>query len=605
LTIRLVSDTIECLNESLSRIFPPFHPHDFEIRYTDSDGDRITVATTADLVEALSLPPPLLLTITPRRRDQGTVQEPPTPAGQLSDDIWNKLLSYEQIARACPVLVDLVVPDDQKRNLLASLQDQTKWSHYRSEFSKIGARRLIVRGIIERFIQDFVRDPGLRTAFLETINAILSNDNDIQAREGVSFQLNILSHTTSAPSLDGLISDATQGSATRPIDMIQRVHDEQVIRLLRCPHCRTVGPCRAITGARGLENWWHCKACLREFQPHSYADIGRRMHTVIEAELDCPKCYRRTVCYSLTGLDAMYDLWRCGDPQCGRVFQAHDPPSPSDIDGKLQTHDAIHHEERLDRNLNPLQRVFKATYKGHTVACKHLALIPDTSLTDAVTIFDSRINEYRRWSTIEHPHIVKLEAYYASTALIFFVMELLDCTLTKILSMSERQVPKRLGLPWNDDSKIQAARQIVNGVIYLHRQKAQCHSDIKPDNILVQVTTSTFKLGDLGDSRGTHGYQAPEIRNNTMNASLPGDIWALGITLFQLLFHERQTPIISATMPPVLPSLLPFQVLNSCVDPSPASRPAAEEVVHWLNALTNEQLRNFSSFEHLPYQRPT
>jgi len=95
-------------------------------------------------------------------------------------------------------------------------------------------------------------------------------------------------------------------------------------------------------------------------------------------------------------------------------------------------------------------------------------------------------------------------------------------------------------------------RDMVSGLAYLHSQRI-CHSDIKPENILVGED-GVLKLADFGLSRlliqgqssayfdqkdGTLAFQAPECLDENIErkfSMFPTDIWALGVTLYQLKY---------------------------------------------------------------------
>jgi len=95
-------------------------------------------------------------------------------------------------------------------------------------------------------------------------------------------------------------------------------------------------------------------------------------------------------------------------------------------------------------------------------------------------------------------------------------------------------------------------RDIVSGLAYLHSQRI-CHSDIKPENVLIGKD-GVLKLGDFGLSKyliqgqsrrvfdqkdGTPAFQAPECLKASFDEKFslfPTDIWALGVTLYQLKY---------------------------------------------------------------------
>jgi serine/threonine protein kinase len=101
------------------------------------------------------------------------------------------------------------------------------------------------------------------------------------------------------------------------------------------------------------------------------------------------------------------------------------------------------------------------------------------------------------------------------------------------------------------------ARQLCAGLQYLHKHGV-IHRDIKPDNILLgqndQVYLADFGTAELFENdedsfenatrgiagtRGTLAFMAPELLQTTDGGNVDGeavDVWALGITLYVLLF---------------------------------------------------------------------
>jgi calcium/calmodulin-dependent protein kinase kinase 2 len=92
-------------------------------------------------------------------------------------------------------------------------------------------------------------------------------------------------------------------------------------------------------------------------------------------------------------------------------------------------------------------------------------------------------------------------------------------------------------------------RQLCDAVMYLHEQGI-VHRDIKPENIL-RAEDGTLKLSDFGVSHiceegqtkltksdGTPAFMAPETSAVEEFDGFPVDLWAMGITLYQLVYGK-------------------------------------------------------------------
>ena len=90
---------------------------------------------------------------------------------------------------------------------------------------------------------------------------------------------------------------------------------------------------------------------------------------------------------------------------------------------------------------------------------------------------------------------------------------------------------------------------IIQGIEYIHANNI-CHRDIKPENILLGHD-DVYKLADFGvahlfedqdvnmklkNTEGTYHYLAPESLSGEYFDPYQADIWALGITLYALVF---------------------------------------------------------------------
>lgn len=98
------------------------------------------------------------------------------------------------------------------------------------------------------------------------------------------------------------------------------------------------------------------------------------------------------------------------------------------------------------------------------------------------------------------------------------------------------------------DRALDITAQILDALQYAHTMQT-VHRDIKPANILL-TRDGTAKLADFGlaeilttnayaGGAGTYAYMAPEDFAEENHSDSQSDIWAVGITLFEMLTGER------------------------------------------------------------------
>eukprot|EP01100_Stratorugosa_tubuloviscum_P011934 TRINITY_DN5441_c1_g2_i1.p1 TRINITY_DN5441_c1_g2~~TRINITY_DN5441_c1_g2_i1.p1 ORF type:complete len:506 (-),score=210.56 TRINITY_DN5441_c1_g2_i1:389-1906(-) len=160
-------------------------------------------------------------------------------------------------------------------------------------------------------------------------------------------------------------------------------------------------------------------------------------------------------------------------------------------------------------------------------------------------LFQSLVQEVNNLKVLNHPNIVKIYDAWQTEKHFIIVMELCrGGTLTKLIENYKRQ---NLQCPiWVIRPII---KQLFASIIYLHSRKIM-HRDIKPDNILLadqflEDSPPDVKIADFGFSRtlednqiaetfcGTGYFMSPETLNQ--QARFEADIWALGISIFQLI----------------------------------------------------------------------
>jgi serine/threonine protein kinase len=148
--------------------------------------------------------------------------------------------------------------------------------------------------------------------------------------------------------------------------------------------------------------------------------------------------------------------------------------------------------------------------------------------------------EARSTGLLQHPNIVTVFDLGDEEGSPYLVMEFLDGEgLDKVIT-------ERRHLPLAE--KINILTQVGNGLHYAH-MRSVVHRDIKPANVVV-LSDGTIKIVDFGIARigsekhtktgqivGSIQYMSPE-QLNSAPVDARTDIWAAGVTLFELLAYE-------------------------------------------------------------------
>nr|GAT43108.1 predicted protein [Mycena chlorophos] len=138
-----------------------------------------------------------------------------------------------------------------------------------------------------------------------------------------------------------------------------------------------------------------------------------------------------------------------------------------------------------------------------------------------------------------HPNVVKLEAFIDDPThdCVYILMEYMQ---GGELQWRDRETHRPL-LAMDQTRRVM--RDVALGIEYLHSQGI-IHRDIKPSNIMWSNNRTRVKIGDFGiaalvtdniQHAGTPSFMAPEIALGG-DVTFAVDAWALGVTLFALLF---------------------------------------------------------------------
>ncbi|ETV83213.1 CAMKK protein kinase, variant [Aphanomyces astaci] len=174
-----------------------------------------------------------------------------------------------------------------------------------------------------------------------------------------------------------------------------------------------------------------------------------------------------------------------------------------------------------------------------------------------------------------HPHLTKLYEVIDSPDddKMFLILELLSGG--QIMEFNA----KSLRYTYPEEGMEEAARllmvqncllDIALALEHLHANHI-CHRDIKPENVLV-TDTGFYKLGDFGvaymftednasnalqlkSTEGTYHFLAPECTTGEPYDPFKVDIWALGVTIYAMLFGTVPFGGHAETVPGILTSI--------------------------------------------------
>jgi len=222
---------------------------------------------------------------------------------------------------------------------------------------------------------------------------------------------------------------------------------------------------------------------------------------------------------------------------------------------------------------------------GHRVAIKLLR----EEMADKPTVVERFVREARAAVKLRTEHVCRVtDVGRLDTGVPYIVMELLEGSdLARVIA--KQPLPVAIAVEYVMQACIALAEAHAAGIV---------HRDLKPANLFVTRRPgggSLIKVLDFGIAKamtgagaqltrthGSPGYMSPEQLQSARDVDARTDIWALGITLYELLaarlpfFHANVTEMAVriATGPPdpldVEPALL--ATVLRCLEKSPARR---------------------------------
>jgi outer membrane biosynthesis protein TonB len=197
-------------------------------------------------------------------------------------------------------------------------------------------------------------------------------------------------------------------------------------------------------------------------------------------------------------------------------------------------------------------------------------------------LVESQLPRWKRAGGLAHPHLLRLLEWGGcqldGLPYLYTVMEYADQTLAHLL----------LHRALTDDEAREMLLPTLEGLAFLHVRKL-VQGQLKPANILVvgdQLKLASDRIRRVSESTISANtptvYDPPEARHGS--SSTAGDIWALGVTLFEALTRRPPSGLGELREAIVLPvdfSPAFRDIVTRCLSPSPQDRPSVAELVDW------------------------
>jgi serine/threonine protein kinase len=145
-------------------------------------------------------------------------------------------------------------------------------------------------------------------------------------------------------------------------------------------------------------------------------------------------------------------------------------------------------------------------------------------------------------SEISHPHVVQvLDAHFDTTtpnAITFITPYYPGGSVLTALEEGQR---------FSVHHALKLSGQLLRALSFVHQDVGLVHRDVKPSNAFLDATRQHARLGDFGSAarpgpdgaaspvQGTPLYKPPEAGSSHGRHGIRGDIYATGLTLFELL----------------------------------------------------------------------
>src|SRR5438270_10859372 len=222
--------------------------------------------------------------------------------------------------------------------------------------------------------------------------------------------------------------------------------------------------------------------------------------------------------------------------------------------------------------------VFLTEIEGREPSQVALKVVPALA-----TLVESQLSNWNDAANLSHPHLVRLlgtgRFQLDGPPHLYVVMELADQNLAQLLT--QRAL--------TEDEAREMLRSTLSALTFLHDRNL-VHRQLKPANMLavgdqLKLASDTIcHFGDAGARRGAASvYDPPEARDGIHSPA--GDIWALGVSLFEALTRRRPPGLDEGREGVVLPhefSPTLRDIVARCLQLRPEDRPKVPELDAWI-----------------------
>jgi TonB family protein len=198
-------------------------------------------------------------------------------------------------------------------------------------------------------------------------------------------------------------------------------------------------------------------------------------------------------------------------------------------------------------------------------------------------LVESQLPRWKRAGGLAHPHLLRLLEWGGcqldGLPYLYTVMEYADQTLAQLLLLRAL----------TDDEAREMLLPTLEVLAFLHGRNL-VQGQLKPANILVvgdQLKLASDSIRRVSEATlstdSSTVYDPPEARHG--GSSTAGDIWALGVSLFEALTRSPPSGLSEPKEAIVLPpdfSPAFRNIVTGCLSPSPQDRPTATQLMDWI-----------------------